>query len=89
MKNLLWIKTICTLSDAYGVADCALQSIDDFSNGDYALGTFEVSKGASYAIGLWLCANPFTLALGVTVIGVTGIIDIAGDVGLYTYGRNK
>jgi len=72
-----------------GVFDSGLQAYDDFSNGYYGLGSYETAKGTAYLIGLGLCTNPFTLAAGLTVIGVTGIIDIAGDVGLYIYGVNR
>ena len=88
----LWSKVATRLNVAGGVIgafDSGLQSYDDFSNGNYALGAYEASKGTAYLIGLALCTNPVTLAAGLTVIGVTGIIDIAGDVGLYIYGRNQ
>jgi len=63
--------------------------MSDFSNRNYALGTYETAKASSYLIGLALCTNPVTLSAGIIVLGVTGIVDLAGDVGLYIYGNNK
>ena len=72
-----------------GSVDCTLQAMSDFSNRNYALGTYETAKASSYLIGLALCTNPVTLSSGIIVLGVTGIVDIAGDVGLYIYGSNR
>jgi RHS repeat-associated protein len=75
-------------SGVIGVIDSGMQSYDDFSNGNYALGTYEATKGLSYLVGTALLFTPFA-PIGAGILLVTGIIDIAGDVGLYIYGRNQ
>ena len=71
-----------------GAVDCSMQSYDDFSNGNYALGAYEATKAASYTTGTVMLFTPLA-PIGVGIIVVTGVVDIAGDVGLYIYGRNQ
>ena len=69
-----------------GTVDCGLQSYDDFSNGNYALGSYEAIKAGSYTTGTIMLFTPMA-PIGAAIILGTGIVDIAGDVGLYLYGR--
>jgi hypothetical protein len=70
------------------VVDCGVQSYDDFSNGNYGLGAYEATKAASYTTGTIMLFTPLA-PIGAGILLVTGIVDIAGDVGLYIYGRNQ
>ena len=71
-----------------GIYDSGAQAIEDFNNGDYILGSYEVSKGLAYTVGTGMLLTPLA-PIGGTVLLITGAIDVAGDVGLYLYGKYK
>lgn len=77
-----------------GTIDCTMQGISDYKNGNKGLATFEFSKAAAYTAGILLIAvSPFTAGstavIGGYIIAGTSAVDVAGDVGLYIYGRNR
>ena len=82
------------LGATIGTVDCTVQGVSDYKNGNTGLAAFEFSKAAVYAAGIILIAvSPFTAGstavVGGYVIAGTSIVDIAGDIGLYIYGRNR
>lgn len=81
------LKKLSILGGAVGAIDSGIQSYQDFNNGDYGLAAYEATKGAAYTIGTILLFTPFA-PIGATILGVTGAIDFAGDIGLYLYGQN-
>jgi hypothetical protein len=87
----IWGKVTTRLNVAggvIGVVDCGVQSYDDFSNGNYGLGAYEAAKAASYTTGTIMLFTPLA-PIGAGILLGTGIVDIAGDIGLYIYGRNQ
>ena len=71
-----------------GIYDSGAQVLDDFDKGDYLLGLYEVSKGIAYTVGTGMLLTPLA-PIGGSILLITGGIDMAGDLGLYLYGRKK
>jgi len=82
------------LGAGLGTIDCTMQGFSDYRNGNRWLATFEFSKAIAYTGGVILIAvSPFTAGstavIGGYIIAGTSAVDVAGDVSLPFYGRNR
>jgi RHS repeat-associated protein len=81
-------KSLNVAGGVIGIYDCGAQAIDDYSKGDYVLGTYELSKGLAYSVGTGMLFTPLA-PIGGTVLLITGAVDVAGDISLYLWGTYK